>query len=118
IDLPIEIRETLRDFVQKNRHYRTEVKINAEVRRTGHGVLVEIKVDSTVVASADTVYRQYFAGESAERVHLMEAAVTYPLSSKRSYSEKDIKLKPKEDEPGVFAWRGKKFCLYKNQRLR
>jgi hypothetical protein len=118
IDLPIEIRETLRDFLQKNRHYRKDVAISAHVKRHGDGVLVEVKMDATVVAAADTIYRQYFAGELSQKSYLKEVGVTCPFNPKRSYAEKDVKLELKKDEPGVFQWLGKKFSLYKNQSLR
>src|SRR4029077_15392204 len=111
-DLPLEIRETLRDFLLKNRSYRRNVTIDVHAETASDGMVdVTWSMRSDVVAVAPTEYQQHASFEDAEQARVLEASVTSDSHPKLNYAEKAPSLAPDRNEPMVFAWFGKKIKL-------
>src|ERR1700730_7053250 len=68
LDLPVEIRDSLRDFVFKTDTYRNDMTVAAHVRKVADGVEVDIKADAKVIATRSVKYIPGFAIEKAENV--------------------------------------------------
>ena len=112
-DLPADIREKLRQLVVETKSYRTNMRISVALAKNSEGVLVDIKINSTVTAASNTEYRQGLSGENKERIELLEASVTSNSNPALSYAIKDGKCNQNPDEPGVFEWKGKRLKLKK-----
>src|SRR4029077_12466771 len=111
-DLPLEIRETLRDFLLKNRSYRRNVTIDVHAETASDGMVdVTWSMRSDVVAVAPTEYQQHASFEDAEQARVLEASVTSDSHPKLNYAEKAPSLAPDRNESMVFAWFGKKIKL-------
>ena len=111
-DLPLEIRETLRDFLFKNRSYRRNVIIDVHAETASDGMVdVTWTMHSDVVAVAATEYQQHASFEEAEQGRVLEASVTSASHPKLNYTETTPPLKPDKNEPMVSAWFGKKIKL-------
>jgi hypothetical protein len=119
LDLPIEIRETLRDFLLRNRHYRRSAIIEVTVNPLANGTEVEVIVTmrAEVVAVAETVYEQHISFEEAERGTILEASVTSTSHPEKSYTIANPQLDPVADEPMVYGWTGVKIKLKKDECL-
>jgi hypothetical protein len=118
-DLPLEIRETLRDFLFKNRSYRRNVIIDVHAETASDGMVdVTWTMHSDVVAVAATEYQQHASFEDAEQGRILEASVTSASNPKLNYTEKTPPLTPDKNEPMVSAWFGKKIKLKNGDVLR
>ncbi len=118
LDLPVEIGETLRDFLQENRFYRKDVYISATVRRDGDRVEVVVEISATVVAVNRVSYCQHIALEESERGELLQASVTSTAFPKKSYSRNGNELELKEcKERMVQEWTGEKIDLTRGEEL-
>jgi hypothetical protein len=117
-DLPKEIRETLRDFLFKNRSYRENVIIDVHAETASDGLVdVTWSMRWDVVAVATTEYRQHASFEDADQGRILEASVTSTSHPKLNYTERTPSLTPDKKEPMVSAWFGKKFELKKGDEL-
>ena len=118
-DLPVEIRESLRDFLLvKNRYYRRNVIIEAGAETASDGMVdVTWTMRSDVVAVAATDYQQHASFEDAEQGRVLEASVTSTAHPKLNYTETMPLLTPDKNEPMVSAWFGKKIKLKKGDKL-
>lgn len=118
-DLPLEIRETLRDFLLHNRHYRQNAIIDVTVTPLENGSEVEVVVTvrADVVAVAKTKYKQHISFEEAEHGTILEASVTSQSHPKKSYTKTGPPLSSVPDEPMVYGWSGKEIELKKDERL-
>lgn len=116
-DLPIEMRESFKEFLFTTKTYRKDVSISVHISKVAEGARVEVKIDATVVASKRTEYQPYFAGEGHEKASLKRRSVTSKRNPKESYSETEISLEPKKDEPGVVESKGKRFKLRLGETL-
>jgi hypothetical protein len=117
-DLPVEIRESLRDFLFKNRYYRRNVIIDVHAETTPDGMVeVTWTMHSDVVAVAATEYQQHASFEDAEQARILEASVTSASHPKLNYTERTPSLTPEKNEPMVSAWFGKKIKLKKGDEL-
>jgi hypothetical protein len=118
-DLPLEIRETLRDFLLHNRHYRENVIIDVTVTPLTNGTEVELTVTvrADVVAVANTTYKQQISFEEAEHGTILEASVTSQSHSGKSYTEISPQLDSVPDESMTYAWTGREIKLKSDERL-
>ena len=118
-DLPLEIRETLRDFLLRNRHYRENAVIDVTVTPISGTTDVELvaTVRADVLAVASTAYKQHISFEEAERGTILEASVTSQSDSKKSYTVATPTVEPVPDEPMVYGWSGKEIKLRRGERL-
>ena len=111
-DLPKEIRESLRDFLLKNRSYRENAVIDVHAQTASDGAVdVTWIMRWDVVAVTTTEYQQHVSFEEADQGQILEASVTSTSHAKLSYTEKTPSLTPEKNEPMVFAWSGKKIKL-------
>ena len=117
-DLPVEIRETLKDFLLANRSYRRNVIIEAHAQTRPDGdVDVTWSMNADVVAVAATEYVQHVSFEEPEHGLILEASVTSSTHPELNYTEKSPSLKLDKDQPMVSAWSGKKVKLKKGDEI-
>ena len=117
-DLPVEIRETLRDFLLQNRTYRENVIIEVHAQTASDGfvdVISSMRWD--VVAAAKDEYQQHVSFEDADQGRILEASVTSTTHPRLNYTQTTPSLTPDNNEPMVSAWSGKKIKLKKGDRL-
>ena len=117
-DLPVEIRETLRDFLLRNRSYRENVIIEVHAQTAPDGLVdVTWSMRWDVVAVEKDEYQQHVSFEDADQGRILEASVTSTANPKLNYTEITPSLAPEKSEPMVSAWSGKKIKLKKGDRL-
>jgi len=117
-DLPVEIRETLKDFLLANRLYRRNVIIEAHTQTRPDGdVDVTWTMNADVVAVAAMDYIQHVAFEEQEQGSILEASVTSAVHPELNYTQKSPALKPDKDQEMVSAWSGKKIKLKKGDEI-
>ena len=76
VDLPIEMRESLKQYVFGMKYYRKTLEVRAQGQREGDGRLrIHIRIEAEVIAVTKADYHQSLAFESSEdpRVIKMEA---------------------------------------------
>jgi hypothetical protein len=118
-DLPVEIRETLRDFLFNNRSYRKNVEIDATAKTLDHErVEVTWSMRSDLIALAAIEYQQHISFEAAEHGSLLEASVTSSSHPERNYDLRNFVLTRVKDELSVREWSGRKCRLKKSEELR
>jgi hypothetical protein len=111
-DLPVEIRESLRDFLFANRSYRRNVIIDVHAKTASDGMVdVTWSMHLDVVAVAATEYQQHASFEDAEQGRVLEASVTSESNPRLNYTAIAPSLTPDKNEPMVSAWFGKKIKL-------
>ena len=116
INLPIEIRESIKDSVQQNHVYRRNMEIEARATCIDGSVRLEISISSQVIAATNTTYEHKHLAEDAERPTLLEVSLTSATSPKLNYSYKNVHMEKKDDEPEVLQWR-KKTKLVRGQEV-
>ena len=117
-DLPVEIRETLRDFLLNNRSYRTNVIIDVHAVTATDGLVdVTWLMRWDVVAVATTEFRQHASFEDADQARIVEASIASTANPKLNYMEKMPSLTQDKNEPMVSAWFGKKIKMKKGDVL-
>lgn len=117
-DLPVEIRETLKEFLFANRFYRRNVIIDANVQSRPDGTVeVTWTMNADLVAVAATVWNQHVSFEEPEQGAILEASVTSSVHPELNYAERSPALKPDKDQPMVAAWSGRKIRLRKGDEI-
>jgi hypothetical protein len=117
-DLPLEIRETLRDFLLKNRIFAKDVSIEANVQSVGSdSVEVSWSVNQRIVAAASDSFNQHVSFEESEHGSVLEATVSSLAHPEWNYNKKSPILKPEHDEPMVSSWTGDKIELKRGDEL-
>ena len=117
-DLPVEIREALKDFLLQNRYYRENVIIDVHAETASDGMVdITWTMRADVVAVAATEYRQHTSFEEAEQGRVLQASVTSTSRPQLNYEVTTPSLTPDKNEPMVSAWFGKKMKLKKGDEL-
>lgn len=108
LDLPLEIRESLKDFLLRNDYYRKDVDIEINVRTLPGTPEVEVLValSAIVVCIRKMKYCQHVSFEESENGTIIEASVTSISEPGKSYAVPDLELKPNAEEPMVWDWTG------------
>jgi hypothetical protein len=119
LDLPVEIRETLRDFLLHNRFYRKDVDILVDIKSVGHEVELTMTMNALVVAVHRVAYCQHVAVEESDNGELLQASVTSTSFPGKSYTKnsKEAQLKDEPDNLMVRSWTGNKVELTRNEQL-
>lgn len=117
-DLPVEIRESLKDFVFRNRYYRENVIIDVHAETASDGMVdITWTMRADVVAVAATEYQQHASFEEAEQGRVLQASVTSTSRPQLKYEVTTPSLEPVKNEPMVSGWFGKKMKLKKGDEL-
>jgi hypothetical protein len=114
VNLPADLKDKLQNFFFENRSYRKNVIIEAHGEKVSDGILFSISVSSTVVATADTNYRQGLWFEESENPQLLQVSMTSTAKASASYSLLNPPLVRKQD---VLEWRGKKIPMNRDDEL-
>jgi hypothetical protein len=118
-DLPLEIRETLREFLEKNKYYQRNALIEARAEtRDNDTVEIHWSLNSEIIAVAPSKYRQNISFEEAEHGRIEQASITFANHPEWNYSEPSPALTPIRAEPMVLEWYGNEINLKKGDTLR
>ena len=117
-DLPIEIREKLKDFLLETRLYRKNVLLEVKAVRVPDGsVRLTWSMHADVVAAAESKFKQHLSFEEAERGEILEASITSSSHPELNYTQRSPQLSPEANEPLVSAWSGKEIKLKKGDEI-
>ena len=117
-DLPVEVRETLKEFLLQNCYYRENVIIDVHAETASDGMVdIAWTMRADVVAVAATDYRQHASFNDAEQAKILEASVTSTSRPQLNYAMTTPSLTPDKNEPMVAEWFGKKMKLKKGDEL-
>jgi hypothetical protein len=116
-DLPIEIRESLKDFLLRNSYYRKDVDIQVNVQTlTATEAEIAIAMSAVVVCVKKMKYCQHVAYEEAENATVLEASVTSKFHPEKSYNTCPT-LTENAEEPMVWGWTGDPIELKSGEQL-
>jgi len=125
IDLPPEIRDAFQKALFGHDNYRKDFDVDVNARRSSNAsVSLEVAIRSKVIAVRETNYEQILASEESENARLLQASVTCDLNPTKNYScsqagaaqsAAELTMKPKENEPMAFEWKGRKIPMRKGE---
>lgn len=116
INLPIELRTKLQEFVSENAVYRKNVSVVADATQIAGGVELKITINATIVAAKYARYCQSLDAEEPLEARILYASLRSPTKSLYAHSVNDITMHT-TDEPMVLEWKGKKQILSRDDEL-
>jgi hypothetical protein len=119
INLPLAIRNTLKDFLLHSKYYREDVEITATVNLLSDESRVEVILTMTavVIALKRLEYCQHVSFEESENGSILEASVTSLLNQSKSYTERDFQMKTNSVDSEVQEWSGHPIKLDRDEHL-
>jgi len=116
-DLPLEVREALRQFLLENAVYSRNRIIEAKATKKNGDVEVEWMVRSDIIAVARTKFKQNVSFEQTEHGQLLETSLTSTLHPNWNYDCKNPEITPVKDERTVLEWFGKEIKMQKGEQV-
>jgi hypothetical protein len=104
IDLPEDLRTKVQGFVEENEIYRKLESIQAHAQSTPSGVTLTIKMEATIVAARDAIYRPRVEFEEPLNAVILEASLRSSPAGKNYYSYKGGMRLTDGDELMVKQW--------------